>query len=733
MIQKLFPSRGFSVPTPTAEVKDSPLPDTKSSVGLLPVGAYGMNYTFFSSDGGRTIIDIADGGHVAYAFLAYWYVATRWRAQKIAEAPLMVVEEDQENGSEEWLNDHELIGILEEPSPDYDMGELLETTSHYLDNTSAALWVLDRDRIGRVARITPFSRDEFEPMPDGKRLYASFMVRTSEGSREFDAEEVCYFRDAHSVTPLAWGRGRSRLQVALNWLKLGAKAQSTIQDLLGNSMWPSAVMVPDKDWDPDPATFQQYKQDLEQYARQGNRGKPFVALGGGQFTPLSTSIKDLVPTDILNRVESVVAAVSGVPAIVLQFQVGMENSPWSQMAQARRMAYDDTVVPSWRKIERVLTRQLLRPIDEDPTRFIRFDRSNIDSLQRDQLESVQIATTMGTAASLNERRGIMGLEPLDDEKADEVPELTQPSMAELLAGRDPNADPNADDPNADDPNADDTTDDSGDKPVDPKEKDPKKDPKKKAKRERKFKAAALIDSFRTSAIPLWQVTVGTQLHKDATAIAELVQGLLGEPEGKSLQSKARGKDRAMDAVTRYLAGEGKKGWTRAVTPVATQSATRAGAVTAADMEINYQLLHPNLIKFAQRETAKLITGVNKTTKEMVSNIIQGGIEEGASSNAIARLISDATGFSSSRAKLIARTETTKIFSGAPEESLTAYGKSSGRVFTKEWSTAGDEKVRDEHADMEGETVPVGEEFSNGLLYPSEPNCRCSVLYDEQED
>ncbi|MFW6122468.1 MAG: phage minor head protein [Petrotogales bacterium] len=54
----------------------------------------------------------------------------------------------------------------------------------------------------------------------------------------------------------------------------------------------------------------------------------------------------------------------------------------------------------------------------------------------------------------------------------------------------------------------------------------------------------------------------------------------------------------------------------------------------------------------------------------------------------------------------------------------------------QWATARDERVRDSHADMEGEIVRVGEPFSNGMLYPMDfgsgadlsslINCRCAV-------
>lgn len=698
------------------EVKDSPPTDTKaSSLALLPKGAYGESYTFFSPDGGRTMIDIADGP-TTIAFLAYWYVASRWRAQKIAEPPLMVVQEDQDTGDDEWIPEHELVDLLETPSLDYDMGELLETVSYYLDNTGACLLVKDVDSVGRVARLTPFSRNEFEPKRSDDRLFAFFRVQTANGPEDFAAEDCIFFRDSHGTA--SWGRGRSRLDVAMSWLKLGAKAQQTIYDLLVNSVWPSAAIVPHQDWDPDPATYEAYKQDVAKYAKAGNKGKPFIALGGGQFVPLTTSLKDLVPDEILGRVESVVAAVSGVPAIVLQFQVGMENSPWSQMAQARKMAYDDCITPAWRKIERVLTRQLLRPIDEDPTHFIRFDASNVQALQQDQLVQVQIGTMMGRAASLNERRAVMGLEPLKDPKADEVPELVQPSIAELLAGAGGNN------------NNDDTPDDKP-KPDDTENPKDTADKTRRAWIERKMKSAALQDTLRDESVPVYIAATSVQLKKDADRIVDIVMhSLLDVEEGKSIESKARGKDTVMGAVNRYLADDGRKRWTAVLRPLNEKAAQQSGALVAADMNLNFSLLHGNLLTYARKQTGLMISQVNKTTASLVSDIIQGGIDAQKSTRDIARLISEATGFDRSRAELIARTETTKIFNGAPTESLNALSQGTSRTFTKTWSGLLDEKERDEHVELEGETVAIDEEFSNGLQYPSEPNCRCSLLYAE---
>ena len=189
----------------------------------------------------------------------------------------------------------------------------------------------------------------------------------------------------------------------------------------------------------------------------------------------------------------------------------------------------------------------------------------------------------------------------------------------------------------------------------------------------------------------------------------------------------------MAAVNRYLNEEGKAQWAKAVGPLAVKGAQRAGAVIGADMGVNFNLLNSNLIKFAQRETGKLITSVSDTTKSLVSDIIQGGIDAKVTTREIATLIHESTGFSKARAALIARTETTRIFNGAPSESLSEYGKAAGVQYMKTWSGILDDRERDEHVDLEGETVKIDDTFSNDLDYPSEPNCRCTVLFSEETE
>jgi len=139
---------------------------------------------------------------------------------------------------------------------------------------------------------------------------------------------------------------------------------------------------------------------------------------------------------------------------------------------------------------------------------------------------------------------------------------------------------------------------------------------------------------------------------------------------------------------------------------------------------SFDILNPEVIKFIKKRAGLLIKSIGDTTLAKLKKTLELGVEAGESITNLAARISDvfveAKGY---RATLIARTETIAASnSGAVE----AY-KQSGVVEKKEWLATMDDRVRDEHAAMNGEVVGINEPFSNGEMYPNECNCRCTVL------
>lgn len=658
-------------------------------------------------------------GVPAYAFLAYWVAAVRWRQQKISEAPLMVVKEDTKSGDHEWIQKHPLAPLLEQPNNDLDMGQMVARTSAMLDNTGACLWVVDSDRARRPKRMIPFAGDQFEVKPFGDRVYGQFIVK-QDNRPDLTVPAVpggegrfgIYFRD-YAIEE-GWDPGKSRLDVAMDWLQLADDVRKVVRTLVRKAPKRMLLVQPDANWNPAEKQFEEWKQSLAQSA---NAEHLLALLGGGSATILSAPLNEVIPGELLNRVESVVASVSGVPAIVLQMEVGLQNSPWSQMEEARKMAYADTVQPAWRGIERPLTRQLLRVVDQDPTHFIAFDTSKIAALKKDRAAGVLMAMQLGDDASLNERRALAELEPLPEPEADLVPaleKLADPTfgLPPALANADPDADPDEDADN-----------DAVKRAVDGKA--------------RKVTARQFHTLYRDVGEQEWLGVATRRLHSDRFAIEQIVTRILTDETAAALtKSAASGKAdspkrKIIAAVQEYIDGPSSTAWQKDATAMASVQARRSGRLIASEVGFEFALVNRQMVTYAAKEAGFLTDSVGKTTADAVRSVLEGGFEDGQGAQVIARIIADAVGLESDRALLIARTESGRIANAAPLEALTARAKQTGQTFTKTWRTADDARVRDEHAALEGETVGLHDRFSNGLDAPSEPNCRCILEYTEQ--
>jgi SPP1 gp7 family putative phage head morphogenesis protein len=131
-----------------------------------------------------------------------------------------------------------------------------------------------------------------------------------------------------------------------------------------------------------------------------------------------------------------------------------------------------------------------------------------------------------------------------------------------------------------------------------------------------------------------------------------------------------------------------------------------------------------LAQWVKEAAASEVVTILATNLSDVRRILEAGLAENLSNDEIARNLrqfyDDGSPYKAMR---IARTETTK---GATHATIEA-ARQSGLVDMKQWITARDDRVRDEHAAMDGETVPLDGRFSNGLEGPGEPNCRCVII------
>lgn len=132
---------------------------------------------------------------------------------------------------------------------------------------------------------------------------------------------------------------------------------------------------------------------------------------------------------------------------------------------------------------------------------------------------------------------------------------------------------------------------------------------------------------------------------------------------------------------------------------------------------------------------KWITGTTEETfKSTAQRLCDVGIKEGLGIPDIAKNIMSQLQITEKyRAERIARTEVVS----ASNEASKAGAEATGLELDKEWITYIDDKTRDSHIDMNGETTGMDEPFSNGLDVPGDVNgasedvinCRCTLGYN----
>lgn len=188
-----------------------------------------------------------------------------------------------------------------------------------------------------------------------------------------------------------------------------------------------------------PEAAQHIKEQWIANSTGDNANKPMVNPVALEYTQISFSPKDLDLAELRKVPESRVAAVTGIPAAMLQFLVGLEHgTSFAAYAQAREQGYESVIVPIQKAIAEQLTWQLLRAEFKGSEKsMIEFDTSKVRVLQEDQ-DSLYKRATAGYLGGWLMRSEARKLASLESQPEDEV--FFEPRGSGVLQeGEDPNA------------------------------------------------------------------------------------------------------------------------------------------------------------------------------------------------------------------------------------------------------------------------------------------------------
>ena len=154
--------------------------------------------------------------------------------------------------------------------------------------------------------------------------------------------------------------------------------------------------------------------------------------------------------------------------------------------------------------------------------------------------------------------------------------------------------------------------------------------------------------------------------------------------------------------------------------------------------ISFDIDNPRAKAWITRKVFKFAYEVNQTTEQQLRAAILDSLAAGDAIPAIKKAVERIFGYAEGyRNEMIARTETLSATNYGAQEAI----MQSGLKCKKEWVATLDERTRDRHAEMDGEPAELDQPFSNGLMFPGDPdgppeeiiNCRCTEVHIFPED
>lgn len=380
--------------------------------------------------GARGIANLAEmlpGSHIN------WEAEARgaWRNSAVAiclsyvqdnvPVPMQVVR--TAGGKSTPIEGHPLTQLLRLPNPHYAGRTLQAATALSLDVEGVAYWIKRRNSAGRIVRLEWIPHWCMEPGWDDRSDFIGWFNYSpggSAGMRRIPVEDVVYFRTG--IDPENMRKGLSRLKAVLREVVTDNEANTFTASILKNMGVPGAIIMPKPTTAGQvPTTWSQgFKDKLKALWKSmstgDKRGEAIVVEHGIEITVPGFSPEQLTLDKIRRIPEARIAAALRVPALVVGLSVGENQRTYNNMGQARRIGYEDAVMPLQDLMAETIELQLLPEFSTNVgAEQVVVDRSNVGVLQeaRSELYSALGLAVGGPFLTPNEARAELDMPDID--------------------------------------------------------------------------------------------------------------------------------------------------------------------------------------------------------------------------------------------------------------------------------------------------------------------------------
>lgn len=343
----------------------------------------------------------------------------QWIQRAVPEAKFRVVKDDGKGGIEEVVG-HSLTKVMANPNGSYSQTALMSGAILDYLTQGNGIWHAVRNPAKVVVEFWYAPAATMTPKfpQTGKEFITHWEYRTGRTTEILEIEDVIHFR--HGLDPKNIRLGLSPLHSVIREIFIDLEASNFSASMLRNMGIPGLMIAPKNDQQMTPEETDATKKWLQEATTGDNRGKPLVMGMPTDVKEFGFSPDKMALSAVRNVAEERVSAVLGIPAAVVGFGTGLEQTKvGATMLEQRKQAWVNGVVPILLVFAEEIGRVALT--DEERAKGLRceFDTTDVLALQDDEKMLVDRWNVMvkGSWATRAEARRAQGLEADD---ADDV-------------------------------------------------------------------------------------------------------------------------------------------------------------------------------------------------------------------------------------------------------------------------------------------------------------------------
>lgn len=340
-----------------------------------------------------------------------------WIQRNFTQAELGVYQKNRE-GERTELVDHPLTRLMYKPNSGYGAAQLWAGTllSYHLDGN--AYWIKARNARGFGVPTEVWYEPHWGIKPhwpeDGSAFIDYYERRINGTIERIPVENVIHFRNG--LNPANPRYGLAPLKAALLQVFTDTEVSLWVAALCRNMAIPGVIVSPEESFGMSAEKAEQIKQTWKRKFGGDSRGEPLILDFQASVTTLGYDPKNMEFSAITNLAESRISGAMGVPAIVAGLSAGLDSSTYNNLANLKKSAFEECLMPTWEQFQTTLTAQLLPDYERDiEAKRIKvyFDTSEIRALQENQGEKEQraIAAWQAGITTLNEARAQFNYDP----------------------------------------------------------------------------------------------------------------------------------------------------------------------------------------------------------------------------------------------------------------------------------------------------------------------------------